>query len=160
MYVAHKALQRVEHELLGDVFGGEHGVFGVLHVIARGCGPEFQGCHVFLAHLLQFFDTFGGPSGAYQQHSGGQGVERACVAHFYLSSAHVCAKRVAHSVNYVERRGTIGLVESKYLSFEEIHSPLTLFACPRRAGRALLLLPRQLSCTSRTPQSRTCLRSR
>ena len=63
-YFANEPTQGFLHQLTGDVFRRKRGVFGVLFVVAGRGGAQFEVGDVFLGVQLQFFNAFGGVSGA------------------------------------------------------------------------------------------------
>ena len=130
LYGPDELLQRLLHELAGDVAGGVCAVLLCLHVERRRCCAQLEGCHIFFCPGLKLVNLLRCLSGADDEHAGGKRVEGSGMAHLHLLDAQLMAQNAPHFRHEPERCHGVGLVEAEYVAFfgvEHIRSPCCWF---------------------------------
>jgi len=94
----------------GDVLIGETAVYLLLQIIGRGGGAEADAGDVLLVVVLELLRPFAGRADANQQHTGGQRVQRAGVAHLQVLFGKVADGRVLELANDIGRCPAVRLV--------------------------------------------------
>ena len=132
-YTTEELAENLTNEGLSDVFRGIGLVDGFLEVEARRRRSKLKRGNILLDVCLELVDALCGATCTYDHHSRSQRVERTCMAHLELLHAKTMTQLTAYLGDKIEARPVQRLVETKYLSLDEIH-----FIIPESAPKCLL----------------------
>lgn len=96
-------------------------VIGLLQVERRRGSPQTERGHILFRMGLKFLYPLRCLTGADEQDTGGQRIERTGMSHFQFLHSQSLAQQVTYLGHQPERRPLVWLVKSQYFSFLEIH---------------------------------------